>query len=66
MLRHINCTGFGPNMKLILILIAFIGFCYLEPVREEVKPYVYKCHTDMECQEEEEACLASGECVHQR
>ena len=53
-------------MKLLLIIICFIGFCYLEPVREEVKPYVFRCHTDMECQEEEEACLKSGECVRNR
>lgn len=56
-------------MKLILILIAFIGFCYLEPVRYEppLNPeYVFKCVTDQECYDEEQMCLASGECVHQR
>ena len=46
-----------------------MGFCYLEPVRYEppLNPeYKFKCVTDMECQEEEEACLKSGECVRNR
>ena len=28
--------------------------------------YIFTCRTDMECEEEEQACLASGECVRQR
>ena len=52
---------------LLLIIILSAGTMLLDQVPKEAnEPYVFTCQTDMECQEEEEACLASGECVHQR
>ena len=61
---------------LVLFIVLFIGISFTEvaPNRcdlcrdtpKQDKAYVYKCNTDSECQEEEEACLASGECVRNR
>ena len=56
---------------LLLIIILTAGTMLLDempdPPDERIdERYIFTCQTDMECQEEEEACLASGECVRQR
>ena len=52
------------NNKTILVLfILCVGvIAFTEDAPKPDKVYAYKCHTDMECQIEEEKCLASGEC----
>lgn len=55
----------------ILIVYALLVFYFSGNVKvQEVDyypgKYKWKCNTDIECFEEEQACLASGACVRQR
>ena len=56
---------------LLLIIILSAGTMLLDQVPKEAdertdERYIFTCRTDMECEEEEQACLASGECVRQK
>lgn len=55
----------------LVVVILVTGMSLLDEVPEVAderldERYIFTCRTDIECYEEEQACLASGECVHQR
>lgn len=65
--------------KIILLLVLpfivyFLFICYFsygiffknKEIDYYPGKYEWKCKTDIECFEEEQACLASGACVRQR